>query len=47
MTNRQRSRLDLVVWDGNGVSVAQRRLHRGNFAWPQAGDRVFPLTAAR
>jgi len=41
-TNRRRSRLKLVVWDGNGVRLAQRRLHRGSFTWPQAGGVVFP-----
>lgn len=46
-TNRRRSRLKLVVWDGNGVWLAQRRLHRGSFTWPQVGDLVFRLTAAQ
>ncbi len=46
-TNRRRSRLKLVVWDGNGVWLAQRRLHRGSFTWPQVGDLVFRLTTAQ
>lgn len=44
-TNRAKSRLKLLVWDGNGVWLCQRRLHRGHFTWPKAGDTVFMLTS--
>ncbi len=39
-TNRHRSRLKLLAWDGNGVWLALRRLHQGAFRWPAAGDIV-------
>jgi transposase len=46
-TNRKRSRLKLLVWDGTGVWLSQRRLHRGHFTWPTASDPVFALTPAQ
>ena len=46
-TNRRRSRLKLLVWDGTGVWLSQRRLHRGYFTGPSASDPVFALTAAQ
>nr|WP_254899531.1 transposase [Methylomagnum ishizawai] len=30
--NKAGTRLKLLVWDGNGVWLCQRRLHRGGFA---------------
>ena len=33
-TNRTYSRLKLLIWDGNGVWLCQRRLHTGRFHWP-------------
>ena len=44
-TNRQRSRLKLLVWDATGVWLCQRRLHKGQFHWPKAGDSVCRLSA--
>jgi transposase len=38
--NKRGNRLKLLVWDGAGVWLAQRRLHRGRFTWPQAGEAV-------
>ena len=38
------NRLKLICWDGNGVWLCQRRLHRGHFVWPQPGDDVCELT---
>ena len=42
-TNRARTRLKLLVWDGTGVWLCQRRLHRGCFHWPRRGDSVCRL----
>ena len=42
--NRRTTRLKLLVWDGTGVWLCQRRLHSGHFSWPQADHPVCPLT---
>lgn len=34
-TNRQRSRLKLLIWDATGVWLCQRHLHEGQFHWPK------------
>jgi len=33
-SNRPKTRLKLLIWDGTGVWCCQRRLHRGAFVWP-------------
>lgn len=45
--NRRGNRLKLLVWDGTGVWLCQRRLHQGGFVWPRTGDAVFPLSQAQ
>ncbi|MFD2448076.1 IS66 family insertion sequence element accessory protein TnpB [Vogesella fluminis] len=42
--NRERNRLKLLRWDGNGVWLCLRRLHSGRFRWPAPGDEVHRLT---
>ncbi|PWF43650.1 IS66 family insertion sequence element accessory protein TnpB [Massilia glaciei] len=42
--NRRGNRLKLLVWDGTGVWLCQRRLHQGSFVWPKAGDAVCSLS---
>lgn len=42
--NRRGNRIKLLVWDGNGVWLCQRRLHRGHFVWPKAGEARFFLS---
>ena len=38
-SNRSKTRLKLLIWDGTGVWCCQRRLHRGSFVWPGSDDR--------
>jgi transposase len=45
--NRRQSRLKLLIWDGTGVWLCQRRLHRGHFIWPTSSATTFALTAAQ
>ena len=43
--NRRAMRLTLVIWDGTGVWLCHRRLHRGHFVWPMAQTATVTLTA--
>lgn len=45
--NRRGTRLKLLVWDGTGVWLCQRRLHRGHFTWPDARETVHTLSRAQ
>ena len=45
--NRRQNRLKLLVWDGTGVWLCQRRLHQGHFTWPTTNTPVFTLSAAQ
>lgn len=42
--NRSRTRLKMLIWDGTGVWLCQRRLHRGSFVWPRMGDKHLIVT---
>ena len=42
--NRAGNRLKLLLWDGNGVWLCQRRLHLGSFVWPKATEPSFSIS---
>lgn len=45
--NRAGNRIKVLLWDGTGVWLCQRRLHQGKFVWPKSDERCFVLTPAR
>jgi transposase len=45
--NRRQNRVKLLIWDGTGVWLCQRRLHKGHFIWPTAEATVCRLSATQ
>lgn len=43
--NRDRTRIKILLWDGTGVWLCQRRLHRGRFTWADSHRATFSLSA--
>lgn len=43
--NRRSTRLKLLCWDGTGVWMCVRRLHRGQFTWQQADEASWQISA--
>jgi transposase len=45
--NASGNRIKVLLWDGNGVWLCQRRLHQGHFIWPKSREDSFSITQAQ
>lgn len=46
-SNKRGNRIKLLMWDGAGVWLSQRRLHRGRFLWPRGAEATCTLDQAQ
>ena len=45
--NASGNRIKVLLWDGNGVWLCQRRLHQGHFLWTKSEEHGFCITQAQ
>lgn len=45
--NRGRDKLKILYWDTNGFWLYYRRLEKGRFRWPEAGEDATALISRR
>lgn len=45
--NRSAARIRILFWDGNGLVLYAKRLEKGTFRWPAAGESVIALSGTQ
>lgn len=45
--NRSAARVKIIFWDHNGLVLYAKRLEKGTFRWPQAGESSITLSGAQ